>query len=167
MPIADGLVAEFHHETKVTRTLLARVPDDRASWKPHDKSMSLGELAIHLANIPSYGLPIATKPELDFQASAGSGVSQGKWTAAAEALALFDKHVEATRRAIGGVQDAQLREPWTLRSGSHVVFTLPRMVAWRSLVMSHQIHHRGQLSVYLRLNNIAVPSIYGPSADEQ
>ncbi len=167
MPIADGLVAEFDHETKVTRTLLARVPDDRASWKPHGKSMSLGELAVHLANIPSYGLPVATRPELDFQAAAGSGLSQGKWSSSAEALALFDRNVEATRRAISGVSDEQLRQPWTLRSGTHVVFTLPRMAAWRTFVMSHQIHHRGQLSVYLRLNDIAVPPIYGPSADEQ
>ena len=167
MPIADALVAEFDHETKVTRNLLARVPDDNATWKPHGKSMSMGELAVHLANIPSYGLPVATRPELDFQSSADSGLSRARWASRAEALDLFDKNVEATRRAMSTVTDEQLRQPWTLRAGSHVVFTLPRMAAWRTFVMSHQIHHRGQLSVYLRLNDIAVPAIYGPSADEQ
>lgn len=167
MPIADGLVAEFDHETKVTRSLLARVPDDRATWKPHAKSMSMGELAIHLANIESYGLPVALKPELDFQASAGSGLTHAAWTSTDEALALFDGNVAATRRAISAVSDAQLREPWTLRAGEHVVFSLPRLAAWRTFVLSHQVHHRGQLSVYLRLNDIAVPPIYGPSADER
>jgi len=167
MPIADGLVAEFEHETNVTRTLLARVPDDRAAWKPHAKSMSMGELAIHLANIPSYGLPVATKPELNFQEAASVGVTHEKWSSRADALALFDRNVEATRRAIAAVPDEQLRQPWTLRFGDHVVFTLPRLASWRTFVMSHQIHHRGQLSVYLRLNDIAVPPIYGPSADEQ
>lgn len=167
MPIADGLAAEFDHETKVTRSLLARVPDDRAAWKPHDKSMSMGELAIHLANIESYGLPVATRPELDFQALTGTGVTNGRWTSREEALALFDKNVESTRRAIAAASDDQLRQPWTLRFGDHVVFTLPRLAAWRSFVLSHQVHHRGQLSVYLRLNDIAVPPIYGPSADER
>lgn len=167
MSIADGLAAEFDHETKVTRSLLARVPDDRASWKPHAKSMSMGQLAIHLANIESYGVPVATKPELDFQALDGSGVTHANWTSRDEALALFDRNVEATRRAIAAVPDDQLRQPWSLRAGSHVIFTLPRLAAWRTFLLSHQIHHRGQLSVYLRLNDIAVPPIYGPSADEQ
>ena len=167
MPIADALVAEFDHETKLTRNLVARVPDDRASWKPHPKSMSLGELAIHLANIESYGIAVATRPELDFAALAGTGVTNTKWTSRVEALQQFDRNVEAARRAVASLSDDQLRESWTLRFGDHVVATLPRLGAWRSVVMSHQIHHRGQLSVYLRLNDISVPSIYGPSADEQ
>lgn len=167
MPIADGLVAEFDHETRTTRSLLARVPDDRASWKPHGKSMSMGELAIHLANIESYGIAVATRPELDFQAPAGTGLTHERWSSRDDALALFDKNVEAARRAISAVSDEQLRQPWSLRAGSHVIFTLPRLAAWRTFVLSHQIHHRGQLSVYLRLNDIAVPPIYGPSADEQ
>jgi len=167
MPIADALVAELEHEAKLTRSLLARVPDDKAAWKPHGRSMGMGELAIHLANIESYGVPVATRPELNFQSSEETGVTHARWTSRDEALALFDRNVAAAKRAIGTVTDEQLREPWTLRAGDHVVFTLPRIAAWRTFVMSHQIHHRGQLSVYLRLNDIAVPPIYGPSADER
>ena len=167
MPIADALAAELEHEAKLTRSLLARVPDDKAAWKPHAKSMSLGELAIHLANIESYGVPVATRPELDFRNSAGSGVTHAAWTSRDEALEQFDRNVDASLRAVRALPDPRLREPWTLRAGDHIVFTLPRIAAWRSLVMSHQIHHRGQLSVYLRLNDIPVPPIYGPSADEQ
>ena len=167
MPIADGLVAEFDHETKLTRNLVARVPDDRASWKPHAKSMSLGELAIHLANIESYGIAVATRPELDFAALAGTGVTNTKWTSRDDALAQFDRNVEAARRAISSASDEQLRQQWTLRFGDHVVATLPRLAAWRSVVMSHQIHHRGQLSTYIRACGGKVPSIYGPSADDQ
>ena len=167
MPLADALVAELQHEAKVTRSLLARVPDDKASWKPHTKSMSLGELAIHLANIESYGVAVATKPELNFQALGGTGVTNVKWTSRDEALELFDRNVEAALSAVSALSDQRLREPWTLRFGDHVVFTLPRVAVWRSFVMSHQIHHRGQVSVYLRLNDVPVPPIYGPSADER
>jgi uncharacterized damage-inducible protein DinB len=167
MPIADALAAELEHEARLTRNLLARVPDDKASWKPHPKSMSLGELAIHLANIESYGVPVATKPELDFRAPDGVGVTRAAWTSRDEMLALFDRNVEASLRAVAALPDPRLREPWTLRAGESVVFTLPRIAAWRTFVMSHQIHHRGQLSVYLRLNDIPVPSIYGRSADEK
>lgn len=167
MPIADALAAELEHEAKLTRNLIARVPDDKATWKPHAKSTSLGDLAIHLANIESYGVAVATTPELDFRSSEGTGVTRASWTSRADALDLFDRNVEAALRAVSALPDPRLREPWTLRAGDHVVFTLPRIAAWRTLVMSHQVHHRGQLSVYLRLNDIPVPSIYGPSADEQ
>ena len=167
MSLAEALAAELKHEAGTTRRLIERVPDDKASWKPHAKSMSLGELAIHLANIESYGVAVATKPELNFADLDGSGITNVKWTARDEALALFDRNVEATLRAVSALPDPRLREPWTLRAGDHVVFTLPRVAAWRSFVMSHQIHHRGQLSVYLRLNDVPVPPIYGPSADEQ
>jgi uncharacterized damage-inducible protein DinB len=129
--------------------------------------MSLGELAIHLANIESYGVAVATKPELNFAALQGSGITNAKWTSRDEALAQFDRNVEAALQAVSALPDPRLREPWTLRAGDHVVFTLPRVAAWRTFVMSHQIHHRGQLSVYLRLNDVPVPPIYGPSADEQ
>jgi uncharacterized damage-inducible protein DinB len=167
MPIADALAGELEHEAKITRSLVARVPDAKASWKPHTRSMSLGELTIHLANIQSYGIAVATRPELDFRNAAGTGQTHEPWTTRDEALALFDRNVEAALRAVRSLPDPRLREPWTLRAGDHVVFTLPRIAAWRTFVMSHQIHHRGQLSVYLRLNDISVPPIYGPSADEQ
>ena len=167
MSLAEALAAELKHEAGTTRRLIERVPDDKASWKPHAKSMSLGELAIHLANIESYGVAVATKPELNFAALAGSGITTAKWTTRDDALALFVRNVDAALRAVSALPDPRLREPWTLRAGDHVVFTLPRIASWRTFVMSHQIHHRGQLSVYLRLNDVPVPPIYGPSADEQ
>jgi hypothetical protein len=167
MPIADALAGELQHEAKITRSLLARVPDDKATWKPHAKSMSLGEWAIPLKNGGSGGGAAPPRPELDFRASAGSGMTHDTWTGNAAALELFDRNVETALRAVSELPDPRLREPWTLRAGDHIVFTLPRIAAWRTFVMSHQIHHRGQLSVYLRLNDIAVPPIYGPSADEQ
>jgi uncharacterized damage-inducible protein DinB len=167
MSLAEALAAEMKHEAGTTRRLIERVPDDKATWKPHAKSMSLGDLAIHLANIESYGVAVATKPELNFAVLDGSGITTAKWTSRDEALALFDRNVDATLRAVSALPDPRLREPWTLRAGDHVVFTLPRVAAWRTFVMSHQIHHRGQLSVYLRLNDVPVPPIYGPSADER
>ena len=167
MSLAEALAAELKHEAGTTRRLIERVPDDKASWKPHAKSMSLGELAIHLANIESYGVAVATKPEVNFAALEGSGITNAGWTTRDDALALFDRNVDAALRAVSSLPDPRLREPWTLRAGDHVVFTLPRIASWRTFVMSHQIHHRGQLSVYLRLNDVPVPPIYGPSADEQ
>jgi uncharacterized damage-inducible protein DinB len=167
MSLAEALAAELKHEAGTTRRLIERVPDDKASWKPHVRSMSLGHLAIHLANIESYGVAVTTKPELNFAALDGSGITTAEWASRDETLALFDRNLEATLRAVSALPDPRLHEPWTLRAGDHVVFTLPRVAAWRSLVMSHQVHHRGQLSVYLRLNDIPVPPIYGPSADER
>src|SRR5690242_10345405 len=105
MPIADALAGELEHEAKITRSLIARVPDAKASWKPHAKSMSLGELTIHLANIESYGIAVATKPELDFRNSAGTGITHAQWTLRDEALALFDHNVEAALRAVRALPD--------------------------------------------------------------
>ena len=162
MPIVDALLPEFDHEMSVTRKLLERVPDDKMDWKPHNKSMSLGQLAQHVATVPMWGAVTINQPELDVL-----GAQQIEpVTTRAALLALFDGHVAGTRAALVGKSDAELIAPWTLKAGGKTLFSLPKAAVWRSFVMSHLIHHRGQLSVYLRMQDVPLPSMYGPTADE-
>ena len=163
MAIKDGLLAEFDHEMGTTRKLLDRLTDEKLSWKPHDKSMSLGGLGTHLANLPRWGDVILNDTSFDL-ASAPPNVAEK--TSRAEILAAFDTAVRATRGALDKT-DAELVAPWTLKRGGQQIFSLPRVAAFRTFILYHSVHHRGQLSVYLRLNGIPVPAIYGPSADEQ
>ena len=162
MAIKDGLLAEYDHEMGTTRKLLDRLPDDRLSWKPHEKSMALGGLATHLANLPYWGDMILNRPMFDL---ADAPPNLQALTSRSEVLSLFDDKVKATRGWLDKT-DAELVAPWTLKRGGQQMFTMPRIAAFRSFVLSHSIHHRGQLSVYLRLNEVPVPAIYGPSADE-
>ena len=162
MPIADTLLPEFDHEMSVTRKLLERVPEEKFDWKPHPKSMSLGGLATHVANIPYWGLVTLTQSELDV---AGSPTLEPAATRA-ELLAAFDQRVAETRAALAGRGDGELMSPWALKRGTQTIFAMPKAAVWRSFVLNHLVHHRGQLSVYLRLNDVPVPSMYGPSADE-
>ena len=162
MPMVDALLPEFDHEMSVTRKVLERVPDDKFDWKPHPKSMSLGALAQHVANLPLWGTITLTQSELDLagQQQLPSPPSRQ------ELLAGFDRRVAETRALLSNKSDAELMTPWTLKKDGHTLFTMPKAAIWRSFVLSHLIHHRGQLSVYLRLNDVPVPSMYGPSADE-
>src|SRR5919204_3182659 len=160
MPIKDGLLAEFDHEMATTRKLLERVPDQKLSWKPHVKSMSLGGLATHLANIPHWGGTILNDPFFDLAASPPN-LEEKK--SREEILAAFDLSTKQTRPSLDKT-DAELMAPWALKRGAHEMFSMPRMAAFRSFVLYHIVHHRGQLSVYMRLNDVAVPAIYGPSA---
>jgi uncharacterized damage-inducible protein DinB len=162
MAIKDGLLADFDHEMGTTRKLLERLPDDRLVWKPHVKSMSLGGLATHLGNIPHWAATILNETSFDLAAAPPN--LQEK-TSRADILAAFDQ-VCAQTRAWMDKTDAEYVSPWTLKRAGHEVFTVPRVAAFRSFVLHHIIHHRGQLSVYLRLNDIPVPAMYGPSADE-
>ena len=162
MPIVDALLPEFDHEMTVTRKLLERVPDDKFGWKPHPKSMPLGQLAQHVATIPLWGSMTLTLSELDL----GSGPPPPVMTSRAELLAAFDANVAATRAALAGRADAELMVPWTLKNSGQAIFTMPRAMVWRGFVVSHLIHHRAQLSVYLSMNDVPIPSMYGPSADE-
>jgi uncharacterized damage-inducible protein DinB len=162
MAIKDGLLAEFDHEMGMTRRLLDRLPDDRLSWKPHDRSMSLGGLATHLANLPNWTATIMNEASFDLAAAPPNTPEK---TSRAAVLADFDSSTRAAR-ALLDKTDPEFFVPWTLKRGGQQVFTMPRIGVLRSFVLSHSIHHRGQLSVYLRLNNIPVPAIYGPSADE-
>ena len=162
MALVDALLPEFDREIATTRKLLERLPDGRFDWKPHAKSTSLGDLATHLANLASWGQHTVTQSELDLGGSGRMARIESK----ADVLAAFDRNAAATRAALQGRSDAEMMAPWSLKNGGHTIFTMPKAAVWRSFVMNHLIHHRGQLSVYLRLNDVPLPSIYGPSADE-
>jgi uncharacterized damage-inducible protein DinB len=165
MAIKDALLPEFDHEMGTTRRLLDRAPEAQFGWKPHEKSMTLGGLSSHLANIPTWCAAILGAPVMDL-ATIPEDARPKPASSRADLLALFDKNVAAAREKLAHATDAEMVAPWTLRQGAQEIFTLPRVAALRSFVMNHSIHHRGQLSVYLRLNNVPLPSIYGPTADE-
>jgi len=165
MPFTNALIAELDQEMKTTRSLLERVPMEKASWKPHEKSMSLGQLASHLANLARFGALISTGSELDFSPPGQPPRPAKQYTTRDELLQAFDANVKTSRDAISGVAENALRDTWSLKHGGHVILSAPRKVHYRTLFINHMIHHRGQLSVYLRLNNVPLPSIYGPTAD--
>jgi uncharacterized damage-inducible protein DinB len=163
MAIVDALLPEFDHEMAVTRKVIERVNDAQFGWKPHEKSMSLGRLATHVAEIPQWGRTILVQPEFNMVDG------EYKPTAAAttaEVLQLFDGQVKTIREILAARTDAELMGTWTFKQNGQELFAMPRAAAWRSWVMNHLIHHRGQLSVYLRQTGSKVPGIYGPSADE-
>ena len=162
MAIKDSLLTDFDHEMGTTRKLLERLPDDKLSWKPHVKSMSLGGLATHVSNIPQWAGTILNEPFFDL---ANAPPNQAEKTSRAEILASFDETRKRTRDWMDKT-DAEYSSLWTLKRGGQPMFSVPRVSAFRSFVLHHVIHHRGQLSVYLRLNDVPVPAIYGPSADE-
>jgi uncharacterized damage-inducible protein DinB len=165
MTIAESFLPEFDREMGLTRRLLDRLPDGQFAWKPHEKSMSLGRLAEHLAELPGWAKVTILESGIDTSASRPPGYTAPASRAAT--LALFDRNVAEARAALAGRTDAELLAPWTLKAGGKEVFTMPKAIVLRGFVMNHMIHHRGQMTVYLRLQNIALPSIYGPSADEQ
>lgn len=163
MSMCESLAAEMRQEAKTTRRLLERVPEASFDWKPHEKSMTLGRLAGHVAELPELIIPALLQPEFDF----GSG--DFKPFAAknsAELLEKFDRTIDAAAGLLEKQPDDKMGEPWKLRSGDHVLFEMPRGLVVRFVGLNHVIHHRGQLSVYLRMLDVPLPSIYGPSADE-
>jgi uncharacterized damage-inducible protein DinB len=167
MALSDALLPEFDHEMAGTRKSLERVPDGKFGWKPHEKSMTFARLASHLAEIPTWAASALEQDSLDLAPPGQPPYKPTVLQSRQEVLDLFDKNVAAARTAIGKCGDASFMKPWSLLMGGKTLFTMPRIAVLRSFVMSHNIHHRAQLGVYLRLNDIAVPSIYGPSADEE
>jgi uncharacterized damage-inducible protein DinB len=165
MAISNSLLPEFDNEMKNTRKTLERVPDDKFAWKPHDKSFPMGALAGHLANLPSWGSLTLSSDSVDV-APDGKPVKTPELNSTKEVLEKFDENAAATRAAIAAASDDDLFKPWTLKSNDNALMTMPKIAVLRNFVMNHMIHHRAQLGVYLRLNDIPVPSIYGPSADE-
>lgn len=168
MPIVAALLPEFDHEMTGTRTALQRVPADRVAWQPHEKSMSLGRLATHIAEIPHFVQSVVNDEELDLHPVGGEPFERETPVTPGEPLlAFFDEYVKEARAMLAGAQDERLMQPWTLKSAGHTLLTMPRVSALRGLVMNHLMHHRGQLTVYLRLVGVPVPGLYGPSADER
>ena len=163
MPLNQALLPEFDQEMANTRKSLERTPDGKFDWKPHPKSPALGWLANHVANIPGWAVITVERDSIDISKSDPS-IVMGKTKA--EVLDLFEKNVKEARAAIASATDEQLTQPWTLLAGEKKIFTLPKIAVLRSFVMNHLIHHRAQFGVYLRLNDVPVPAIYGPSADE-
>ncbi|MEO6192135.1 MAG: DinB family protein [Thermoanaerobaculia bacterium] len=162
MNLSQSLLPEFDQEMAGTRRVLERMPAEKFTWQPHPKSFALGKLATHVARLSSWATMTLATDEFD--------VSQPqevpKVNSTQELLALFDKTSGEAREAIAKASDEEWFKPWSLRNGDHVVFTMPRIAVLRAMVMNHIIHHRAQLTVYLRLNDIPVPALYGPSADE-
>lgn len=162
MPLKDTLLAEFDHEMGTTRRLFERIPDAKFDWKPHEKSMTLGGLATHLSNLPNWGSTILNDASYDL-AAGPPNLTQS--ASRADVLSQFDGACARTRAALDKT-DAELQSQWKLKRGDQELFSLPRVAAFRTFVLYHLVHHRGQLSVYLRLNDVPVPAMYGPTADE-
>jgi len=166
MGLSDSLLPEFDHEMANTRKTLERVPLEKSDWKPHAKSMAMGILATHLSNIPTWVNYTIGQDSLDLAPGGEPLPSADLAKSNEELLAAFDENIAKARAAIAGAVEEDLFKPWTLMSNGSTILTMPKIAVLRSFVMNHLIHHRAQLGVYLRLNDIAVPSIYGPSADE-
>ncbi|MGB0035256.1 MAG: DinB family protein [Candidatus Acidiferrales bacterium] len=166
MAIRDSILPEFDNEMAITRKTLERVPEGKSNWAPHEKSMKMGRLAGHLAELPSLAVRTIELDSLDFQPAGAPPRVPFVMSSRKGLLETFDKNVASARAAIAGASDEHLAKPWSLQIGGKELFKLPRAAVLRTLILNHVIHHRGQLSVYLRLNNVPVPSIYGPSADE-
>ena len=161
MRIGQSLLPEFDQEMAVTRRVLERVPGDRADWKPHPKSFSLGHLAQLVSWMPGWIANTLRETRLDLQGAAGYSLEKTETL-----LAGFDQNVRDARAALEAAKDADFEVPWSLTRGDQVLFTQPRAAVVRSHI-SHLSHHRGQLTVYLRLLDVPIPSIYGPTADER
>ena len=161
--LSSVLIAEMEQEAKTTRTCLERVPADKFDWKPHEKSMEFGKLAAHIAEMFGWTPATLQQAELDFS-KMDYKPFEPKTTD--DLLEFFDKTVAEANDVLRNTGDEVFLEDWTMRNGEKVYFTMPKAVVMRSFVMNHIVHHRGQLSVYLRLNDIPVPALYGPSADE-
>jgi uncharacterized damage-inducible protein DinB len=166
MGLSESLLPEFDNEMAGTRKTLERVPIEKFDWKPHEKSTAMGGLATHVSNIPTWVGYTIDQDSLDLAPGGKPLPPAERAKSQGELLASFDANVTKARAAIAGASDEELFKPWTLMSNGNTLMTLPKIAVLRSFVMNHLIHHRAQLGVYLRLNDIPVPSIYGPSADE-
>jgi uncharacterized damage-inducible protein DinB len=162
MSMTQAILQEFDNEAKTTRRVLERVPADKFSWKPHPKSMSLGELALHTAMTPGFICGWACDEETKLDGGDKPPVA----TSTEEIIAAHDKSVAKMKETMGQLGDGGLMKSWKASAGGQTLFEMPKAALIRSIALNHWYHHRGQLSVYLRLLDVPVPSIYGPSADE-
>jgi uncharacterized damage-inducible protein DinB len=162
MAIKDALLPEFDQEMATTRRVIERLREDKFDWAPHEKSMKATRLASHIAEMTTWGTIAINQDSLDL----AGGHQPFNASSREELLASFDKNVAECRKAIESASDELLMQPWSLVNGAETVMTMPKISVLRVFVLNHIIHHRGQMSVYLRLTDTPVPSIYGPSADE-
>jgi uncharacterized damage-inducible protein DinB len=167
MAISASLLPEFDMEMAGARKILERVPDDKFDYKPHPKSMSLRQLAVHVGFFPQWAIEVLEKSELDLAPVGGEGYKTPPINSRKELLEVFDKDLAQARKDLEKASDADLMQTWTLLAGGKTLFAMPRIAVLRSSVMNHMIHHRAQLGVYLRLNDIPLPGFYGPTADEK
>lgn len=162
MPLSEVLLPEFDEEMKNTRKLLERVPDDKFDYKPHEKSMPLGRLASHVAEMPSWAAHTIQMELLEMQPGQAPYLAKSN----KQLLEDFDKNVAEGRKLLAAATDADFAKIWTFKYGGQTILSMPKSAVLRSVVMNHMIHHRAQLGVYLRLNEVEIPGMYGPSADE-
>ena len=167
MALSESLLPEFDHETSNTRRAMERTPEDRWDWRPHEKSMTAGELTTHLANLLTWVVNTIKDDSFDVGPPGSEPPSVQAVGNREEALKVFDRNLQVAREAIAGASDEALMAMWSLKAGEQTLFSMPKMAVLRSFVMNHMIHHRAQLGVYLRLCDVPVPAVYGPSADEQ
>jgi uncharacterized damage-inducible protein DinB len=161
MRIVDSILMELDQEAQTTKRVLDRIPEDKLAWKPHPKSFSLGQLALHIASVPGSVAAAAVPDSME-----APNFSQPEPKSRQEVLDTFSKSLESAKDALKKMDDARLMSMWSLTKNGKVLISVPRIGFIRSILMNHNYHHRGQLSVYLRMLGVAVPSIYGPSADE-
>ncbi len=164
--ISSMLLPEFEHEIATTRRVLERLPEDKPEFRPHPKSMTLARLAGHVAEIPLWAVVTLLQPEFDVAPVDGPRMEALVMTDRSSLLMDFDAKVQQARDLLAAASDEYLMQPWSLKSGGQTVMAMPRAAVMRSFVLNHLVHHRAQLALYLRMNDVPVPSIYGPSADE-
>lgn len=162
--LSQAIIAELKQEGASTKKLLEKVPEGKFDWKPHEKSMTLGRLASHVAELPAFLNSVLTIDDFDFAKGHYMPYTTNNPT---ELMQVFQEKLDEVVQTLQNISDEQMQATFTLRSGDHVIASLPRIAAIRSMGMNHLIHHRGQLSVYLRLLDIPIPGMYGPSADER
>ena len=162
MALIDGMLQELEQEAGTTRRVLERVPDNRLSWRPHKKARTLGELALHVAMVPGAVAEFVSAPS-PVQAPQFADPSPEN---AAELVHALEESIKKAKKLLGGMDDATLQATWRMMQGEREVLAVPRITMLRSIMLNHWYHHRGQLSVYLKELDVPIPSIYGPSADE-
>lgn len=166
MNYAETILPEFDQEMAKTRKVLERLPENKLDWKAHPKSNTIGWNANHLVELPGWIDGALTTPSWDIAPAGGESYQSPKLTTRQEILSLFDRNVATARKALAAAKDQEMTQPWSLLQAGKPIFTMPRATVIRGMILNHLIHHRAILCVYLRLNDIAVPGMYGPSGDE-
>ncbi|MDX2194589.1 MAG: DinB family protein [Gemmatimonadales bacterium] len=167
MSIAQGMLPELQHELATTRKFLERIPEAQAGWTPHPKSMTLGALAVHIAEMAGWAAPTLQYPEFDLHPAGGEAYQSPPFTTTAALVAMFDAAVPQALAALAATSDEAMMQPWALKRAGTVLMQMPRAVVLRSMILNHIVHHRAQLGLYLRMLDVPVPAAYGNTADDR